>query len=227
MKTKIMRIATMAVMMLAAMSMVEAQEAADGRGGTRYTSGPCLPAIHAMEDHQSAWCYIDQITNLVAGWNWWSTHIEVTMDELKAALVDALPGTPITISSQNNGSTTYTGLTWRGNLKTLDVTQMYKIKVVFNCQFVLTGAPLNPAKHSITIHNGANWIGFPLGANMSLNNAFAGFAVSGDLVKSKDKSASFTNQWRGTFNTLVPGQGYIYKSNKQYDRTLTFPSGAK
>ena len=227
MKKKLMRIATMAVMMLAAISMVEAQEAVEDRGGTRFSANPCLPAHHNMEGHQSAWCYLDQITSLMAGWNWWSTCIEVTLDELKAALVDAVPGTAITITSQNNGSTTYNGSIWRGTLNTLDVTQMYKIKTISNCQIELTGMPLNPAEHPITIHNGTNWIGFPLNVNKSLNNAFAGFAVSGDLVRSKDKSASYTNQWRGTLNTLVPGQGYIYKSSTSTDRVLTFPASAQ
>ena len=166
---------------------------------------------------------ITQTTQFNNGWNWFSTNVEITLDDLKAALVAALPGTNITISSQNSGSTTYNGSNWRGTLNTLDVTQMYKIKTAASCQLELTGEPLNPAEHPITIHNGANWIGFPLNVSMSLNNAFAGFAVSGDIVRSKDGSATYNGStWRGNLNMLVPGQGYIYKSSVQDNRTFTF-----
>ena len=188
---------------------------------------PNMVGIFELKD-ASAWSncidklYAAQTINLVAGWNWWSTYVDITLADLKAALVAALPGTTITISSQNSGSTTYNGSTWRGQLSTLDVTQMYKIKTTADCQFVLTGEPLNPAEHPITIHNGTNWIGFPLNVSKSLSNAFAGFAVSGDIVRSKNGSATYTNLWRGTLNTLVPGQGYIYKSASSTTRVLSF-----
>ena len=168
-----------------------------------------------------------QTIPLMEGWNWFSTNVEITLDDLKAALVEALPGDTITISSQNSGSTTYNGTIWRGTLNTLDVNRMYKVKTSTDCEIVLTGEPLVPAEHPITIHNGTNWIGFPLNGNMPLSDAFAGFAVSGDMVRSKDGSATYTNQWRGTLNTLVPGKGYIYKSAATGNRTFTFPAGAK
>ena len=180
-----------------------------------------------METSANFGLMMTQSIPLSQGWNWFSTNVEITLADLKTALVEALPGTTITISSQNNGSATYNGTSWRGQLNTLDVTQMYKIKTVADCEIVLNGNALNPAEHPITIHNGANWIGFPLNGNISLNTAFAGFAVSGDMVRSKDGSATYTNQWRGTLNTLEPGKGYIYKSNVEGDRTFSFPGSLK
>ena len=172
---------------------------------------------------------IEQQTDaLVAGWNWWSTHVDITMNDLKAALVDALPGTTIIITSQSNGSTTYNGNTWRGNLNTLDVTQMYMIQVSAACEIMLQGMPVNPDEHPVTIHNGVNWIAFPLGENMTLSNAFSGFATNGDMVISQFGSATYNGStWRGALNTLAPGQGYMYKSNVQDDRTFTFPTSTK
>ena len=39
--------------------------------------------------------------SLAAGWNWFSTSCDITLDDLKAALVEALPGTySITIQSK-------------------------------------------------------------------------------------------------------------------------------
>ena len=170
-----------------------------------------------------------QTVELIAGWNWFSPNIEITLDDLKASLVSALPNTNITIKSKNNGSTTYNGTTWRGQLTTLDLTQMYRISVSTACEISLEGMPINPANYPITIHNGANWIAFPFSESKSLNDAFAGFAVNGDVVKSKSNGIATYNgtQWRGTLNMLVPGQGYIYKSNVQGDRTFTFPTGTK
>ena len=105
---------------------------------------------------------------------------------------------------------------------------MYKIQVAAACEITLEGMPVNPAEHPVTITNGINWIAFPLNANMTLTEAFAGFAVSGDMVRSQsDGSATYTGIWRGSLNTLVPGQGYIYKSAATGTRTFTFPIVAK
>ena len=173
-------------------------------------------------------CEVSQIIPLSAGWNWFSTNVDITLEDLQNALVDALPNTSITIKSKDNGTTTYNGSIWRGQLNTLEVTQMYRISVSTVCEITIEGMPINPAEHPITISNGANWIGFPLSESMSLSNAFAGFAVSGDQVKGKSASATYNGtQWRGTLNTLVPGQGYRYISNTQGNRTLIFPASAK
>ena len=172
---------------------------------------------------------ITQTIALSTGWNWWSTNLEITLDNLKAALVEALPGTNITIKSKDNGQTNYNSTTWSGQLTTLDVAQMYRISVSAACEITLEGTPINLAEHPITISNGDNWIGFPLNESVSLSNTFNGFAVSGDVIKSKDNGIATYNgsQWRGTLNTLVPGQGYIYKSNVQENRTFTFPTSTR
>jgi hypothetical protein len=167
---------------------------------------------------------VTQTVSLSSGWNWFSTNVEISMEDLKSALVEALPGaTHIVIKSQSDGQATYNGSTWRGQLNTLDVTQMYRIETQTEGEMTLMGTPINPAEHPITITNGANWIGFPLGEAKSLNDAFAGFAVSGDAVKSQNGLSTFNGTiWRGGFSTLEPGKGYIYKSSVQDDRTFIF-----
>ena len=162
---------------------------------------------------------------LVEGWNWWSSNLEITLDQLKSALVEALPGTIITIKSRTQ-NTAYNPSTsrWRGTLTSLDMAQMYMIEVSTDCEITLTGIPVNPTEHPITIHNGSNWIAFPLRESMPINDALAGFpAVSGDIIKSRSKNAIYLRgQWRGAVTTLEPGQGYIFISNAQEDRTLIF-----
>jgi hypothetical protein len=170
---------------------------------------------------------VTQTTTLSAGWNWFSANVEITLDDLKAALVEALPGTNIKIKSQSNGSISYNGNTWRGALNSLDVSQMYMIKVSTGCEITLTGTPINPAEHPVTIYHGVNWIAFPLSQSMTLSEAFAGFAVSGDKVKSQTTTGNYNGTlWRPSFS-LVPGQGYMYISNTQGIRTFTFPANSK
>ena len=169
-----------------------------------------------------------QTMALSQGTNWISFSVETDLDALKAAL-EATGYAPITIQSKDDGLTTYNGTRWRGSLSALDVTQMYMVTVETDCEIVLEGMPVNPAEHPVIIHNGANWIAFPLSESMTITNAFAGFnVVSGDVVNSKSNGlATYTNRWRGTLTTLVPGQGYIYNSAATEDRVLTFPTSAK
>jgi hypothetical protein len=170
---------------------------------------------------------VTQTFNLSQGWNWWSTYIDITLDDLKTVLVAAAPGTNIKIKSQSNGSISYNGSTWRGALNSLDVSQMYMISVSTDCEITLTGVPINPAEHPVTITNGVNWIAFPLSQSMTLSNAFAGFAVSGDKVKSQTTTGNYNgSSWRPNIS-LAPGQGYMYISNTQGTRTFTFPASAQ
>ncbi len=200
---------------------------------------PVLVPIGSAADYMAAtgWSYftnyqevettVTQTIALSSGWNWISPNVDFTLDDLKAALVEALPGTNIQIKSKNT-SVTYNGSRWRGTLNSLDVTRMYKIDISAACEIVLEGTALNPADHPVTIDHGVNWIAYPLHTEMSLTNAFNGFAVNGDMVKSKDISSSYNGiRWRGTLNTLVPGNGYVYKSAGSDDRIFTFPIDAK
>ncbi len=167
----------------------------------------------------------EQTVTLSQGWNWWSTNVDITLEELEAALVEALPGvTSITIKSQNQ-NVSYNGTAWRGSLNALDVALMYEIYVPASCTITLTGALINPSEHSVTIAANANtWIGFPFNESKTLGEAFGTFPVNGDIVKSKDGSASYNGtMWRSNSLTeLQPGQGYIYKSASGEDRTFTF-----
>ncbi|MBP5797040.1 MAG: hypothetical protein J6W26_02055, partial [Bacteroidales bacterium] len=169
---------------------------------------------------------VTQTIALTAGWNWVSINVEVTLNELKAALVAAEPGASPTIKSKGKGQTAYNGTIWTGALKSIDLSQMYEIKVANDCEVMLEGVPVNPADHPVTIKSGANWIAYPLSTDMSVANAFADFGVKGDYVKSKTGGQAAWNGmiWTGALKRLVPGQGYIYNSTVSGDRTFTFPS---
>ena len=172
---------------------------------------------------------VTQTLNLASGVNWVSFYVETDLDAVKAALVDAMPVNGVTIAAQDGGQTFYNGSRWRGALGSLDMAQMYRITVPAACEIVLEGMPINPADHPITIKNGLNWIGYPFMEEMTLLDAFAGFAVRLDEVRAKDEGVATYNgtRWRGALTTLLPGMGYIYNSASTENRTFVFPTGAK
>ena len=166
-----------------------------------------------------------QTIGLYQGWNWLSFNVEISLDDLKSALLEALPGTAISIKSQTqNTSYNPNNNRWVGSLA-WDVSKMYMISVTAACEITLIGMPINPSEHSISIMNGANWIGFPHNSSMTLANAFAGFAVNGDRIKSQTNNALYNGiRWQGQLNALEPGKGYIYISNSSEGRVFTFPT---
>ena len=173
---------------------------------------------------------ICQTEVLAEGWNWFSTNVDITMDDLKAALREALPNAnSIKIKSQFYGQTIWNGRFWSGQLWSLDVTRMFKINVPAACEITLTGLPINPAEHPVAINEGANWIGYPFSENMTITHAFTGFAVNGDKIKSNTYGQATYNGtiWVGALHYLHPGKGYVYKSIVTGNRTFTFPISTK
>ena len=176
---------------------------------------------------------VAQTVELHAGTNWFSTYLDITLEDLQNALNAALPGaTSITIKSKNS-SCRWNGTIWRAaNGFVWDVAKMYMIEVPEACELTLNGTPFNPAEHPITIApNTSTWIGFPFSESKTFDQAIpAGFAVSGDQIKYQNAIARYINgTWRGsgTFNGFEPGKGYMYNSVSSGERTLIFPSGAK
>ena len=198
---------------------------------------------NCVGNNYSDWVYTTFTTDaqtlaLAAGWNWVSFNTEITMTDLQAALLAAYPSpgmNALVVKSKGNGQTAYnpTANRWIGSLTTLNLSQMYMVKVPSAHEITMVGMPVNPANHPATIAPGANWIAFPLSQSMSITNAFAGFPTNGDIIKAKSGGQaqwnSGANRWIGALvNTpLEPGYGYIYNSKATGNRTFTFPVSAK
>ena len=175
---------------------------------------------------------VNQIVVFNQGWNWWSTNLDITLEQLESAIATAVGTSGTATIKSKNGSITYANGHWResgSSTMTLDIRQMYKIQTSTACQITLTGVPVNPADYEITINEGYNWIGFPCGESMSVTEAFSGLhPVNGDVIKSKNGSSIYQGtSWRGDVETLVPGQGYIYNSVATENKNFTFPTNAK
>ena len=177
-----------------------------------------------------------QTTALAAGWNWWSTPIEMNGVDGLTMLEEALGNEGIRIQSQSNFIDFYDieGYTfWDGQLNDITNEQMYKIRMSADNTISLTGIAANPSNHPIAITSGWNWIGYPCGSSASLEDAFSGFTPeNNDVIKGANSFAQFYNIegftfWDGALTTLTPGQGYMYKSNSSSNKTLTFQNRSK
>ena len=220
MKTKLLSIAMMVALILAAITRGQAQE----------YDGPCLPPTHGLDDHQSAFCGSTetQTIALSAGVNWFSTYVEIALDDLKAALVDALDtNASITIKSKSQ-NVKYQRGRWTGQLASLDLAKMYLIDVSSDCEITLEGMPIDPSTLTLTISEGANYMAFPYSQSMPVANLFGTFPANLDQVKSKTQNTKYNHgRWTGSLNTLEPGKGYIYVSEDANDRVFTFPTNTK
>ena len=176
-----------------------------------------------------------QTTELASGWNWWSTPIEMNGVNGLTMLENSLGTSGVRIQSLNNGRVDYydyNGGMWYGQLNSICNEQMYKVRTSAPLTSELNGTPAVPSDHPITINNNWNWIGFPYNHEVSVEVAMSGFTPNHlDQIKSLNNGyATYYNtgsvsMWYGTLNTLIPGDGYMYKSTSTETKTLTFQTG--
>ena len=166
---------------------------------------------------------VTQTVALTQGLNWWSTNLDITLDQLKEAVAAAMGTSGSASIKSQTSSIAYANGRWRGNID-FDIRKMYMIQVSADCEITLTGVLVNPAEYEITIRQGNNWIGFLSGESMSVTEAFSGLnPANGDVVKSNTGAATYNGTiWRGALQTLVPGHGYIYQSTATEDETFTY-----
>jgi hypothetical protein len=173
-----------------------------------------------------------QTMELIQGWNWFSTYIEVGNPLEMLQMVEASLGENGMEIRNSQVTTEYDSeWGWLGDLDDVGMTneQMYLIRVSAPCTVTVEGTPASLADHPITINQGWNWIGFPSGVAMSLEDAFADFAQEGDKIRNSESQNEYDPEWgwNGDFETLEPGQGYMYYSASSTARTLVFPASSK
>jgi hypothetical protein len=192
-----------------------------------------LLPVHALPVHQDASPdNVVQTMELIQGWNWVSTYIEVDNPLEMLQMVETSLGENGMEIRDSQVTTEYDSeWGWLGDLDDVGMTneQMYLIRVSAPCTVTVEGTPANPADHPITINQGWNWIGFPSGVAMSLEAAFADFAQEGDKIRNSESQNEYDPEWgwNGDFETLEPGQGYMYYSASSTARTLVFPASSK
>ncbi|KWW25263.1 MAG: hypothetical protein F082_1032 [bacterium F082] len=169
---------------------------------TFYTEGNCPP---------------EQVVSLGIDWNWWTPTLEMSLDDLEAAL----GSNAILINSQDEGFARYDGEGWSGTLDTIVAGQMYRILTTAATEFTLSGEAV---VSTITFLPGYNWFGYTGSQSKNVAMALGDFTpTEGDTITAEDgTTATFTNgSWNDNF-ILVPGHGYVYHSNAQESRNITF-----
>jgi hypothetical protein len=175
---------------------------------------------------------VTQETTLKAGWNWFSTYVEVEDPVTMLQAIEASLGENGIMIKNSRINTEYDAeWGWFGDLDDEGIVneQMYKIQVSAPCTVTVEGTPANPEEHAITVNHGWNWIGFPSQTAISLEDAFVGFAQDGDKIRNSAAEIVYDPEWGwfGDFETLEPGQGYMYYSDSTTPRRLVFSTGAK
>ena len=169
-----------------------------------------------------------QTCEFMAGWNWWTPNVNLDGATLLTQLKEGLGTNGIKIISQDSKFLSYNASTnsWSGNLTAIQPGQMYKIYTIASCQATLTGPTIDGANQSITLYPGNNWIGFFGEQSTTINQALASLTPTlGDKIIHNNQFASFNGiSWVGNLTTLVPGEGYVYKSNATSPTTFIFYS---
>ena len=170
-----------------------------------------------------------------SGWNWWSTYIDLSESDGLSILENSLGNSGRLIKSRADGyveAYDYGGTTgWFGTLTAISNGQMYKIQTNSPCVASVYGQPNVMAEHPITIRNGWNWVSFPMPNNVALENALSDFTPeANDVIKGRTGFSTYYSSgsysmWYGTLNTLESGQGYMYFSNSQEQKSLVYSSG--
>ena len=174
-----------------------------------------------------------QTIELSAGWNWFSTYIELDDPvELLEMLQEALGENGVQIESVVDGVNMNIGDGyWAGDLDGTGLLNehMYMIEVSEDITVELQGPATNPEVHPITIYpNDWSWIGYPCAEEVDVNIALADYeAEEGDMIETLYGEEGgviyyYGGEWVGDFDTMIPGQGYMYYSNSTEPKTLVF-----
>ncbi len=152
------------------------------------------------------------------GWNW-SSHIFGIA--IKAENF-CLPESVMRILSQVEEMYRDPVLGWIGQLSDVSATQSLKVFTDGTAELEFDGEIFNPKNDAVVLSKGWNWMGYPLDKEMTLTEALANLTPEeGDIITNLESGYSIYEKgtWTGNLQTMVPGQGYQYKSmsgNKFY-----------
>ena len=163
------------------------------------------------------------------GWNWVSFFLDTPVygdTSLKAKLASVADTT--TQLKRDIGFITYNGSNWVGSAFTsLSPLYLYKLKKTTNDTLIIRGTVPNPSSKTITLTPVWNWIGYVSIRNQEINAALAALTPTvGDIIKNKHSFATYngvSQGWIGSLKTLIPGEGFMYKSLAASNKTFTWP----
>ena len=181
--------------------------------------------VVASEAEYKANYHYRQERQLTKGWNWYSTYVNNEGPEGLYAMEDELGSVGRQIKSQND-FVSYEDGSWYGTLSEVSNDEMYMIKLSRAKKFEMIGEKVDLSECPITLGNNWKWISYPLKRPMNVGMAFSGITPNtGDYIKSQTGFAQYDEElgWRGTLNSMMPGEGYMYYNTSGYAKTLVYP----
>ncbi len=165
---------------------------------------------------------IERVTidyDLKAGWNWLSFGVA---DESLGDINNALGSLYLGRELRGGEGTARRAVNWDGALQALLPERSYRLNMVADGSYSLTGEPLNDA--TITLTQGWNWLGYLPTDALTVADALAYVpATAGDVLKGQDAFALYDGQqWIGSLTTMEPGAGYMYYSTDT--KSFGFPA---
>lgn len=191
-------------------------------GCENYARKP-LSVYNETSDETSTYYYSSMTSNVVNatitvrnGWNWISVPTENSLTYDAKLFLDAL-GQNEYIASQTESLYNDETLGWFGELTRLSFKQSYKLKSV-NPEPVELTLSGYVSEGAISLNEGWTWVGYNSSTAKTISDALP-TALEGDVVKSKNGFAIFSDgMWTGDV-TMTPGQGYMYKTTEARDIT--------
>ena len=172
-----------------------------------------------------------QTTQLIEGWNWFSSYVETDLEALQTAL-----GTNGVQIKDNELFTDYyvdPGV-WYGKLTSISAnTNMYLVKMKESTTISISGKLVDLNSIEITLYPGWNWIAYPCNTPTEINVALSNLTPAvGDKIKTDDPFADYyqTEQggiWYGSLNQLTPGAGYLYYNSTDQIKKFKYAVSSK
>lgn len=145
---------------------------------------------------------------LPAGWTWISHNMEspVATSQFATQVKRIVSQTDEVINDPQFG--------FVGGLTHLQPAVGYKVETLEDGEKNIQDYEFNANDHTLDVHVGWNWIGYPLTQVMTVAEALTYFdATSGDMVLGQDGFVEYDGtEWKGTLEGMKPGQGYLFKS---------------
>ena len=170
--------------------------------GTNYDESDVIECTYSIRQS-------DVKLNLAKGWNW-NSH-----DVASPVGVSEFSGVASRILTQTDEVIDDPVLGFVGTLTTIDGSETMKIEAKASATKSFTGEQYNPALSPIVLHEGWNWLGYPISQTMTVADALSYMdSDEGDCISNLEGGfATFNNgEWEGPLQTMNPGAGYLYKS---------------
>ena len=171
-----------------------------------------------------AYAGLSQLISVKQGWNWLSLNLKPVGNGILNTAMPAAQGWETGDMIKSSVSRTFAQFMlndsiakWQGPLNRWNYAQMYMV-YANSAKPALTvdGTRLSSEERQLTIRKGWNSVSCLLDRPTTVTEALGGYysyATAGDLIKSKDAVAVFSEngKWEGSLTMLRPGEGYLMR----------------